>query len=495
MEYISPFLQTISKILFSLSILTGGSYTQPVTIVQPIEKVVETHTETRVETPPQMFAAISAAADFRSSLANGISSAATTMTLVSTSTAGGENLVPGKIYGFKLGGREYVLGTLSSGRQITGMTRGISLITGTSTGGVSAADWGRSTAVEITDAPVLLDIVNKANGIGNYEQPLRYDSSVATTTIDDDDRNLVNYEMLTYTAFNGAGVVNASASQKGVVEMATQLETASSTAAGSTGALLSIPASNATSTYNSATAPLRVIVTQNNGTIDPNFIPATTTKAFEFATTTYIGDFQAWQIGLQKQIITTLGTSTFSRPDGINKIFVEVIGPGGGGGSCAAGAGNLSGGGGGAAGGYANEIVDISASSTIQVFIGSGGAAQTTGGRTTFGTIGFEYLSATGGSGSVEGAGGSGGGIATGGDLNVTGMAGSPGGRDGASASDGVKMGGNGGSSRYGSGGLGSNGGGGGIATEYGSGGGGAACDNDSQTGGAGTQGLIIIRW
>jgi microcystin-dependent protein len=74
------------------------------------------------------------------------------------------------------------------------------------------------------------------------------------------------------TAFSGAGVINASATAKGVVEAATQLETASSTPTGSTGAVVVIPASNATSTYNAPTAALRVPVTRNDGYLDPNFI-------------------------------------------------------------------------------------------------------------------------------------------------------------------------------------------------------------------------------
>lgn len=56
----------------------------------------------------------------------------------------------------------------------------------------------------------------------------------------------------------------------GIVELATALEGASSTPTG-TGPLV-LQAKNATSTYNSATAALKVVVTQNDGKIDPNFI-------------------------------------------------------------------------------------------------------------------------------------------------------------------------------------------------------------------------------
>lgn len=57
----------------------------------------------------------------------------------------------------------------------------------------------------------------------------------------------------------------------GIVEIATQTEIASSTQNSDISRLV-IPASAATSTYNSATAALRVVVTQNDGTIDSDFL-------------------------------------------------------------------------------------------------------------------------------------------------------------------------------------------------------------------------------
>jgi len=105
-----------------------------------------------------------------------ISDSATSMTLVSTTTPSGENLVSGKVYGFKLGGREYVKGTLTAGKVITGMTRGLSLLNGTTTGGI-AERWGRGTPVELTDAPLILEITNKINGVDNFDNTLSYTSN------------------------------------------------------------------------------------------------------------------------------------------------------------------------------------------------------------------------------------------------------------------------------------------------------------------------------
>lgn len=70
-------------------------------------------------------------------------------------------------------------------------------------------------------------------------------------------------------------IPSASTIAQGVVQLATGQQAASSTATGSAGPLV-IPASLATSTYNAATAPLRVVMTQNSGKIDSNFISTTT---------------------------------------------------------------------------------------------------------------------------------------------------------------------------------------------------------------------------
>lgn len=81
-----------------------------------------------------------------------------------------------------------------------------------------------------------------------------------------------------FVAFNGAAVVAATTAVPGVSQLATNLQTASSTANNGAGYPLVIPAANATSTYNAQTAGLNVVVTQNNGKINPFFIfNATTT--------------------------------------------------------------------------------------------------------------------------------------------------------------------------------------------------------------------------
>lgn len=134
------------------------------------------------------------------------------------------------------------------------------------------------------------------------------------------------------------------------------------------------------------------------------------------------------------QVFTSSGTWT--KPSGISKVKVYVIGGGGGGGGADCSDSNAgAGGGGGGAGGCAIEVIDVSAVSTVSVTIGTGGAGGannggdgSTGGSSSFGA----YCSATGGAGGIgyrtsnnaASPGGSGG-VGSGGDLNLTGQGGS----------------------------------------------------------------------
>ncbi len=102
----------------------------------------------------------------------------------------------------------------------------------------------------------------------------RLDSYLAPTL----DNELASKKYVDDIAISGSP--DATTAVKGIVEIATDVETASSTPTGSTGATLVIPASNATSTYNSATAPLKVVVTDNSGKIDGNFLD--TTESYNF---------------------------------------------------------------------------------------------------------------------------------------------------------------------------------------------------------------------
>jgi hypothetical protein len=148
-------------------------------------------------------------------------------------------------------------------------------------------------------------------------------------------------------------------------------------------------------------------------------------------------DFE--DLGIQSvQVFTS--SDTWTRPAGITRVVVEVLGGGGGGGASAAtSGGESSGGSGGGGGGYAKRLIDVSAIASATVTVGAGGAGGSSGGASgsTGGTSewddGTNVVAATGGGlGSGGGAssgtrpwiGGLGGGVGSGGHINVSGQGG-----------------------------------------------------------------------
>jgi hypothetical protein len=214
----------------------------------------------------------SGTAVFETSLQSRISSTDTSMTLVANSVRGGSALSGFNCFTVDEGrtDAEYICGTVS-GTSVASLSRGIDPATGTSTNNALKFAHRVGADVKITDFPLLQILRNQANGADTYEHALTYATGVTPAA----PGQLTDKEYVDALAFSGAGVVDASALSRGVVELASQTETASSTATGGAGVLV-IPAQAATSTYNSATAPLRVVVTQNSGKIDNNFIATST---------------------------------------------------------------------------------------------------------------------------------------------------------------------------------------------------------------------------
>ena len=116
-------------------------------------------------------------------------------------------------------------------------------------------------------------------------------------------------------------------------------------------------------------------------------------------------------------ISTFYGSGTWTRPEGINRVIVRVIGGGGGGSGHAES---------GAAGGYAEEVIDVRGISSVYCTVGNGSQSGTYysgngggGGTSSFGN----YLSASGGLGAnqtYQHCGGLGG-VGSGGNLNLYG--------------------------------------------------------------------------
>jgi hypothetical protein len=116
------------------------------------------------------------------------------------------------------------------------------------------------------------------------------------------------------------------------------------------------------------------------------------------------------------QVFTSSGT--FTVPAGVTKVKVTVVGGGGGGGNGSGANGNRGSGGGG--GGAAIKIISgLTPTSTVTVTVGSGGAAVSAGGTSSFGA----HCSATGGGAGVTNSSYTTvrGGVGSGGDLNISG--------------------------------------------------------------------------
>lgn len=431
---------------------------------------------------PTLGAALpSGTAVFETSLQSRISSTDASMTLVSNSVRGGSSLSGYNCFTIDEGrtDAEYVCGTVS-GTGVTSLARGIDPANGTSSNSALKSAHRVGANVKITDFPLLQILRNQASGADTYEHALTYATGVTPANTGD----LTDKEYVDGLAFSGAGIVDASSVSRGVVELATQAETASSTTTGNSG-VLAIPASAATSTYNSATAPLRVVVTQNSGKIDDNFIATSTL----FATSSFSGG-PIGSVAKNVQAFTSTGTTTFSVPAGVTKIWVEVQGAGG-------GTYNTTGGtivGGGGAGGYWSGPISVAGTTSIQVFVGTAGTNNTNatgnaGGWSTFGTNGF-YAYANGGTGGGSASAGTGGTASGAGGLPVQGASGQPG--SGATSN---YIGGKGGDSLYGAGGTVGFNGNASNSTGYGAGASGCSISSGGCTSGSATNGLVIVRW
>lgn len=184
---------------------------------------------------------------------------------------------------------------------------------------------------------------------------------------------------------------------------------------------------------------------------------------------------QGESIPQQAEIFTSSGTWT--RPAGVDRVYVVVQGAGGTGGAGGGSGTFFRGGGGGGGGGYAEGSIEVSGNVTITI---SSSVSSFAGDTTILGNAGSDGVAGT--SGGAVGTGGSGG-TASGGMINISGDSGS----SGTSSTNGV--GGRGGDSYLGGGGYGhaqiypsSNG------SKFGGGGGGGGL-----SAGAGGIGKVIV--
>ena len=213
---------------------------------------------------------------YDSYLASGISKTDTTMTLATGVLKNGTSL--SGFMCFVIDDNqptvEYVCGT-AAGTTVTGLSRGVDVLNPNTTSTSFAYTHRRFASVSVSDYPTIQFLVRKVNGTEAFDSPILY--SFASTSLTSP-YHLVDKDYVDALAFQTAGIINANTTAKGVVEIATQIESASSTPTGETGAALVIPASSATSTFNSATAGLTIVSTQNNGKIDAGFIATSSSQ-------------------------------------------------------------------------------------------------------------------------------------------------------------------------------------------------------------------------
>lgn len=388
---------------------------------------------------------------FETSLASKITSSATSMSLVSATDKSGTALAS-STYAFILdegsASEEMVLADCT-GTTCTNMVRGISVLTGTTTVSSLRFSHGRGASVKITDGPQLMILSRIINGIGSFPNKLSYTSEPTFTN---------GTEIPDKTYIDGliaAGCANASTIVKGCVEIATGVEVASSSASGSTGALLAIPASQATSTPGNSTS-LDVVVTKNNGKIDPGFLNGTSevynlssvniassTLASSTAYIINVGTLNATStitiggfsvpVATNVQVFSTPGSTSWTKPSGAVSVDVYVFGSGGGGGSGGRQSGspqNATGGAGGGGGGFGYKKFSAGALGSTETVtigaVGTGGAGVTTnvvgitgvaGGASSFGTT----VLVRAGGGGAGGGGDSGGGNSTAGTAGTQG--------------------------------------------------------------------------
>jgi hypothetical protein len=146
-----------------------------------------------------------AVAIFQTSLASSILSTDTSMTLVSATDADGNTL--SGTYAFTLdegtASQEFVVGSCT-GTSCTGLTRGLSVTTGTTSVTANKKPHRRGASVKITDAPQLLIVSNILRGIDTLPAKLTYASAPSFATTSND---------LASTAWVNSQFVDASADE------------------------------------------------------------------------------------------------------------------------------------------------------------------------------------------------------------------------------------------------------------------------------------------
>ncbi|MGE3779932.1 MAG: hypothetical protein AB7F89_22275 [Pirellulaceae bacterium] len=212
------------------------------------------------------------AAVFETSLQSRISSTDTSMTLVSNSVRGGSTLSGYNCFTIDEGrtDMEYVCGTVS-GTAVSNLERGIDPLTASTTNSSLKFAHRVGANVKITDFPLIQRMRHQANGADTYANLLSYATTTTLCSVSSANETICDKAYIDGVAVAGAS--NGNETTKGIWEGATQIESASSTILGSTGAGLVQQARYATSSP--GTTGLWDVWTKNNGKISQLFFDLT----------------------------------------------------------------------------------------------------------------------------------------------------------------------------------------------------------------------------
>lgn len=267
---------------------------------------------------------------FETSLAAGITSTATSFTLVSAVDKEGNNLAS-STYPFIIdegsASEEMVIADCTA-TACTNVARGISVLTGTTSVTTLKKSHRRGASVKITDGPQLVLLTRIVNGIGTFPNKISYTSAPTFSNgLDIVDKTYVDGVAV-------AGAPNADETTKGISELSTAAETGAGTSVGSTGARLVIPTSLATSTPTASCSAFCVVVAAA-GKISQSFLDLTASWTFSggltaTATTTLAGS----NVNSNAFVINTVkyawpssqgAASTYAKNDGSGNISWSAL--------------------------------------------------------------------------------------------------------------------------------------------------------------------------
>lgn len=256
---------------------------------------------------------------FEDSLATPITAAATSLTLVRGTDKHG-NPLGNHTFGFVISegtsNEELVLADCN-GTACTSATRGVSVVTGTSTVAGAAKAHRRGDSVKITDAPILLFLNNVFHGRQNIESLLFYATSTIPCSASSPNTAICGKAYM--DGLSIAGAADANETTKGIVELATGAEAAASTQFGSTGAWL-VPTALISTSTPFIPAGNYIPVTLSTGLLSPAFMPTSSPFLFTAATNTFAGGFTV------VRSTSTQATTTFLQVGGVASTSQGIIG-------------------------------------------------------------------------------------------------------------------------------------------------------------------------